>query len=57
MGSTPSTIQLVPEIKVSIEKENLRPWQRTMTVSTGGSLTIDATLEALTGPVSTDQRA
>lgn len=46
MGSTPSTIQLVPgDHQVSIEKENLRPWQRTMTVSTGGSLTIDATLE------------
>jgi len=46
MGSTPSTIQLVPgDHEVSIEKENLRPWQRTMTVSTGGSLTIDATLE------------
>ena len=46
MGSTPSTIQLVPgEHEVSIEKESLRPWQRTMTVSSGGSLTIDATLE------------
>lgn len=46
MGSTPSTIQLIPgDHQVSIEKENLRPWQRTMTVSTGGSLTIDATLE------------
>ena len=46
MGSTPSTIQLVPgEHEVLIEKESLRPWQRTMTVSTGGSLTIDATLE------------
>jgi diacylglycerol kinase family enzyme len=46
MGSTPSTIQLVPgEHQVSVEKEGLRPWQRTMTVSAGGSLTIDATLE------------
>jgi hypothetical protein len=46
MGSTPSTIQLVPgEHQVSIEKESLRSWQRTMTVSTGGSLIIDATLE------------
>jgi hypothetical protein len=46
MGSTPSTIQLSPgEHAVSVEKEGLRPWQRTMTVSAGGTLTIDATLE------------
>jgi len=46
MGSTPSTIQLSPgEHLVSVEKEGLRPWQRTMTVTAGGSATIDATLE------------
>ena len=46
MGSTPSTIQLSPgEHAVSVEKEGLRAWQRTMTVSAGGNLTIDATLE------------
>jgi len=45
MGSTPSTIQLSPgEHLVSIEKEEMRPWQRTMTVTAGGSSTIDATL-------------
>ena len=45
MGSTPSTIQLAPgEHEVSIEKDELRPWQRTMTVTAGGSSTIDATL-------------
>jgi PEGA domain len=45
MGSTPSTIQLTPgDHQVSIEKEELRPWQRTMTVTAGGSSTIDATL-------------
>jgi hypothetical protein len=45
MGSTPSTIQLTPgEHEVSIEKEEMRPWQRTMTVTAGGSSTIDATL-------------
>jgi hypothetical protein len=45
MGSTPSTIQLTPgEHEVSIEKEEMRPWQRTMTVTAGGSTTIDATL-------------
>jgi hypothetical protein len=46
MGSTPSTIQLAPgEHEISIEKEALRPWQRTMTVTAGGGSTIDATLE------------
>jgi len=45
MGSTPSTIQLIPgEHQVSIEKEAMTPWQRTMTVTPGGSSTIDATL-------------
>lgn len=45
MGSTPSTIQLAPgDHEVSIEKEGLTPWQRTMTVTAGGSTTIDATL-------------
>ena len=45
MGSTPSTIQLVPgEHQVSIEKEEMTPWQRTMTVTAGGNSTIDATL-------------
>jgi PEGA domain-containing protein len=45
MGSTPSTIQLAPgEHAVSIEKDELRPWQRTMTVTAGGSSSIDATL-------------
>lgn len=45
MGSTPSTIQLTPgDHLVSIEKENFTPWQRTMTITAGGSSTIDATL-------------
>ena len=48
MGSTPSTIQLAPgEHEVSIEKDEMRPWQRTMTVTAGGSSTIDATLVKL----------
>jgi hypothetical protein len=46
MGSTPSTIQLAAgEHYVLIEKEELRPWERTMTVTANGSSTIDATLE------------
>jgi hypothetical protein len=45
MGSTPSTIQLTPgDHQVSIEKEQMTPWQRTMTVTAGGSSSIDATL-------------
>jgi hypothetical protein len=46
MGSTPSTIQLsVGEHLVLIEKEGLKSWHRTMTVSAGGNVTINATLE------------
>lgn len=46
VGNTPSTLQLtVGDHFISIEKEGLRPWQRTMTVNSGGNITIDATLE------------
>jgi hypothetical protein len=46
MGNTPSTIGLAPgEHNISIEKNEMRPWQRTMTVTAGGSFTIDAILE------------
>jgi hypothetical protein len=46
MGSTPSTIRLAPgEHNISIEKDEMRAWQRTMTVTSGGASTIDATLE------------
>jgi len=46
MGSTPSTIRLTPgDHNISIEKDEMRAWQRTMTVTVGGSSTIDATLE------------
>jgi hypothetical protein len=46
MGSTPSTIRLTPgDHNISIEKDEMRAWQRTMTVTSGGSSTIDATLE------------
>jgi hypothetical protein len=45
MGSTPSTIQLAAgEHQASIEKDEMTPWQRTMTVTAGGSSSIDATL-------------
>ena len=46
MGNTPSTIQLTPgDHVVEVEKEGLKPWQRGMTVSAGGNITIDATLD------------
>ncbi len=46
MGSTPSTIRLIPgDHNISVEKDEMRAWQRTMTVTAGGSSTIDATLE------------
>jgi hypothetical protein len=46
VGNTPSTLQLtVGDHFISIEKEGLRPWQRNLTVSPRGNVTIDATLE------------
>ncbi len=46
VGNTPSTIPLSPgDHTVSVEKEGLRPWQRQMTVSAGGNINLDATLE------------
>ena len=46
MGSTPSTLRLpAGEHQISIEKEGLTPWQRTMTVTAGGTVSISATLE------------
>ena len=47
VGSTPSTLQLAPgEHAVVIEKPGYRQWQRTMSVSSGGIITINANLEA-----------
>ena len=45
MGNTPSTIQLTPgEHTVLVEKEGLISWQRTMTATAGGAISIDAAL-------------
>lgn len=45
MGSTPSTTKLAPgDHAISVEKSGFKTWQRTMTVSAGGNLTVDATL-------------
>lgn len=46
VGSTPSTVRLAPgDHTISIEKTGFKAWQRTMTVSPGGIVTIDARLE------------
>jgi len=46
MGSTPSTLRLTPgDHTIVIQKSGLKDWQRTMTVSPGGIVTIDATLQ------------
>jgi PEGA domain-containing protein len=46
MGSTPSTVRLTPgDHTILIQKSSFKDWQRTMTVSPGGSITIDASLE------------
>lgn len=45
VGSTPSTVRLTPgDHAISMEKGGYKTWQRTMTVSPGGIVTIDATL-------------
>jgi len=46
MGSTPSTLRLAAgDHTIAIEKSGCKAWQRTMTVSYGGIVTVDATLE------------
>jgi PEGA domain len=46
VGSTTSTLRLSPgEHTILIEKSGFKPWQRTISVSTNGSVTVDATLE------------
>lgn len=46
MGSTPSTVQLsLGDHAVLIEKAHFRPWKRTLTVSSGSSMNVNAALE------------
>jgi hypothetical protein len=46
VGSTTSTLRLTPgQHTILIEKSGFKPWQRTISVSTNGSVTVDATLE------------
>lgn len=46
VGNAPSTLRLASgDHTILIEKSGMKPWQRTMTVSAGGNVTIDAKLE------------
>jgi len=46
VGSTTSTLRLTPgEHTILIEKSGFKPWQRTMSVTSNGNVTVDATLE------------
>jgi len=46
VGSTPSTIRLdAGEHTISIEKSGFKSWQRTVTMGSGGSITLDAMLD------------
>ena len=46
VGTTPSSVQLKPgEHTVSIEKVGFKSWQKAMTVSAGGSVSLEATLD------------
>jgi hypothetical protein len=46
VGSTTSTLRLSPgDHTVVIEKSGFKPWQRKISVSSGGNITVDATLE------------
>ncbi|PYT98261.1 MAG: PEGA domain-containing protein [Acidobacteria bacterium] len=46
MGSTPSSLRLAAgEHKIKLEKSGFKTWERTMTVSAGATVTVNATLE------------
>lgn len=51
VGSTPSTLQLTSgDHTISIEKSGFKVWQRTISVTPGGSVSVDATLERIPEP-------
>ena len=46
MGSTPSTLKLAAgDHKIKLEKSGFKTWERTLTVSSGGTAMVNATLE------------
>lgn len=47
MGNTPATLKLPGgDHKIKVEKSGFKPWERTLTVSSGGTTSISALLEA-----------
>lgn len=48
VGTTPSTVQLRPgEHTIVIDKTGFKSWQRTINITAGGAINLDATLEKL----------
>jgi hypothetical protein len=48
VGTTPSTVQLTPgEHAISIDKPGFKQWQRTITVTAGGAINLEATLDKI----------
>jgi hypothetical protein len=46
VGSTPSTLKLIPgDHKIKVEKSGFKPWEKTLTVSVGGTITLNPTLD------------
>jgi hypothetical protein len=51
MGSTPSTLRLASgDHKIRLEKSGFKPWEKTLTVSSGESATVSPSLEQETKP-------
>src|SRR2546426_4114690 len=51
MGSTPSTLRLsAGDHKIKLEKPGFKPWEKTLTVSSGGTATGKAPLEKPQNP-------
>jgi len=47
MGDAPASIKLpAGDHKIKIEKSGFKPWEKTLTVSSGGALLVNATLNA-----------
>jgi hypothetical protein len=48
LGTTPSTVRMAPgDRSITIEKSGFNAWQRIMTLTAGGKITLDVTLEKI----------